>query len=277
MITIITATFNAAADLARTARSIRTQSYRHIQWVVIDGGSVDGTVEEIRANSDIIDYWVSEPDGGIYDAWNKGCARISGEWVLFIGAGDEFARTDTLEACAVYLTMDAGRHEIVYGRIELVSPSGAVIAELGEPWQNMKGKWGGLLPLLPPHPSSFHHRALFARAPAFDTRFRYAGDTAFVLESVLRREPLYIPVLVDRMLTGGVSVRPGNILRIAKERRDIARGLRVKAPALHSLAWAAAIAGQLASHYLLPATARRALRALGARDREQRQHAAPGG
>jgi glycosyltransferase involved in cell wall biosynthesis len=257
LITIVTSTFNARGALERTAASIRAQTYGSIQWIVIDGGSRDGTVDEIRANAASIDYWVSEPDQGIYDAWNKGCARIAGEWVMFIGAGDELAAPDTLARCAPYLAEAAGKHDIVYGRIELVTEGGEVVAVLGEPWERLKGRWGGLLPLLPPHPGSFHHRSLFRGARSFDTHYRYAGDSAFVVESVLRRDPLYIPVLVDRMLTGGVTVRPDNIARLARERREISRRLPVRPPLLHRLGWHASIAALLAAHALLPARVRR--------------------
>ncbi len=256
LITIITSTFNARGALERTAASIRAQTHGSIQWIVVDGGSSDGTVDEIRANSASIDYWVSEPDEGIYDAWNKGCARIAGEWVLFIGAGDELAAPDTLARCAPYLAESAGTHDIVYGRIELVTEGGEVVASLGEPWARLKGRWGGLLPLLPPHPGSFHHRSLFRGALSFDTRYRYAGDTAFVVESVLRRDPLYVPVLVDRMLTGGVSVRPDNIARLARERRAISKALPVRPPLLHRLEWHASVAAQRAAHALLPTRVR---------------------
>lgn len=259
LIAIVTASFNAAADLVRTARSIRDQLYSNIEWIIIDGGSSDDTLEEIRRNQDIIKFWSSEPDRGIYDAWNKGCAHASGEWVLFLGAGDELAGADAIERCASYLSGARGKYEIVYGKIELMSPDGRGLGELGEPWSALQGKWGGLLPLLPPHPSSFHHRSILAGTKPFDSRFRYAGDTDFVVRSVLRRDPLFIPVLVDRMLAGGVSARPSTTLQIARERRAIASTLRVRAPFLHRARWHMTVLARLATLKLVPTSVRRTL------------------
>jgi glycosyltransferase involved in cell wall biosynthesis len=257
LISIVTATYNAQGDLAKTAASIRGQSYPHIQWLVIDGGSTDSTGDEIRRNADIIDYWVSEPDDGIYDAWNKGCARLLGEWVLFIGSGDELAAPDVLERFVPYLMEARGRHELVYGRIQLVTPADRMITEIGAPWEELAGRWGGLLPRMPPHPSTFHCRSLFGCPRPFDSGFRYAGDAEFMVRSILRCQPLYVPITVDRMLAGGVSVRPSNYLKVARERREIANRLPQPAPLLHRARWYLATAFQYAVLRILPAAVRR--------------------
>jgi glycosyltransferase involved in cell wall biosynthesis len=257
MISIITATYNAAREFAKTAESIRRQTYPHIQWIVIDGASTDSTLDEIRRNEDLIDYWVSEPDHGIYDAWNKGCARLLGEWVLFIGSGDELASPDVLERFVPSLVVAGGRHEIVYGRTQLVTPGGTAIAELGAPWGDLVGRWGGLLPLMPPHPSSFHHRSMFGDVRPFDSGFRYAGDSEFISRSVMRREPLFVPMTVDRMLTGGVTVRPSNYLGVARERRQIAKRLPQRAPLMHRVRWYVTTALQYMVLTLVPAVVRR--------------------
>ena len=83
LITIITATYNAAQYLPRTIKSIREQTYENIEWIIIDGNSTDETIELIQQNEDVIDYWMSEPDAGIYDAWNKGISLARGEWIAF--------------------------------------------------------------------------------------------------------------------------------------------------------------------------------------------------
>lgn len=269
LISIITATYNAASELAVTARSIRDQTYPRIQWIVIDGGSRDGTVDEIRRNEDIVSYWQSEKDRGIYDAWNKGCSEIEGDWVLFLGAGDELAGCDVIEKCVSHLERAGDAHEIVYGKIALISEDGTALCEIGEPWAALKGKWGGLLPLLPPHPSSFHRGEMFKGRNPFDTRFRFAGDSDFVARSVLRADPLFIPLLVDRMLAGGVSARSSNTLRLARERRFIASGLHVKAPILHAVRWHMAVAFRLAVLVLPQGVRRQVARWVRSPSREQ--------
>lgn len=90
LISIVTATFNAGHYLADTLKTIRSQDYPNVEWIVIDGGSTDGTIDLLRANEDIIDYWLSEPDRGLYDALAKGFEQANGEILCWLGAGDIF-------------------------------------------------------------------------------------------------------------------------------------------------------------------------------------------
>lgn len=96
-ISIITICFNAAADLENTVASVRSQKYKDYEYIVVDGGSNDGTVEVINKSLDVITKWVSEPDKGIYDAMNKGINMASGDWVIMMNAGDVFADSDVLQ------------------------------------------------------------------------------------------------------------------------------------------------------------------------------------
>jgi glycosyltransferase involved in cell wall biosynthesis len=88
LISIITVACNAVQHLPDTLESIRSQDYRNFEWIVIDGGSTDGTTEFLRAHEDVIDYWLSEPDRGMYDALAKGFERAGGEIVCWLNAGD---------------------------------------------------------------------------------------------------------------------------------------------------------------------------------------------
>src|ERR1700744_4940678 len=87
-ISVITVCYNAVKVIEPTLLSVITQAYNNIEYIVIDGGSNDGTVELIKKHADKITYWVSEPDEGVYDAMNKGIDKATGSWVYFIGAGD---------------------------------------------------------------------------------------------------------------------------------------------------------------------------------------------
>lgn len=95
-VTLVTVTYNAGALLARTLESLRHQQYAPKEIIVVDGRSTDNTVSIIHRYADCIDRWVSEPDGGIYDAMNKGVAMATGEWIVFMNAGDIFAADDVL-------------------------------------------------------------------------------------------------------------------------------------------------------------------------------------
>ena len=90
LISVITVTFNAAQHLPDTLRTMRAQEYSNVEWIIIDGGSTDGTIDILRANEDVIDYWVSEPDQGMYDALAKGFERANGEILCWLNAGDMF-------------------------------------------------------------------------------------------------------------------------------------------------------------------------------------------
>jgi glycosyltransferase involved in cell wall biosynthesis len=118
-ITIITVTKNDTQELARTLESIRLQHYSQKELVVVNGGSSSGTVELIRKNMDLMASCISEPDHGIFDAMNKGLARSTGEWVIFMNAGDVFSSGDVLSELAGFIEKEGdsgvGREGVIYG------------------------------------------------------------------------------------------------------------------------------------------------------------------
>lgn len=110
-VSVITVTKNDCSGLARTILSVANQDYENIQFVVIDAGSRDGSLELIKHHHAAIDTWVSEPDEGIYHAMNKGMVLANGEWLLFMNAGDEFAGTDALSSAVAVIEPGA---DVVY-------------------------------------------------------------------------------------------------------------------------------------------------------------------
>lgn len=95
-ISVVTVCYNAADTIERTMLSVLNQTYHDIEYIIIDGGSTDGTVDIIRKYADKIAYWASEPDKGIYDAMNKGIKVATGEWINFMNAGDIFCDKNVL-------------------------------------------------------------------------------------------------------------------------------------------------------------------------------------
>lgn len=95
-ISIITVTYNCVDTIEKTIMSVNNQVYNNIEYIVIDGGSTDGTVEKIKKHSDKISLWVSEKDKGIYDAMNKGIRMSHGIWLIMLNAGDTFANDNVL-------------------------------------------------------------------------------------------------------------------------------------------------------------------------------------
>jgi glycosyltransferase involved in cell wall biosynthesis len=108
IVTVITVTYNCGRDLEDTILSVLNQSYSNIEYIVVDGGSQDGTLNILTKYDHAIDYWISEPDKGIYDAMNKGILLSSGDWLSFLNAKDTFCEPRTIETVATqYFHNDA--------------------------------------------------------------------------------------------------------------------------------------------------------------------------
>lgn len=197
MISVIVAVYNGERLLQRCIDSVASQSHRDRELIIIDGGSGDGTQAIIRANASTIAHWESEPDRGIYHAWNKALAHMRGEWACFLGADDYFSDRDSL---AVLAAASPGA-ELVSGRVALVDESGRSLRILGEAWNWPRMKYRQVIA----HPGALHHRSLFVRHGEFDEQLRIAGDYEFLL----RLGPSLAAGFVDQVIVcagaGGVS------------------------------------------------------------------------
>ncbi|TAK85446.1 MAG: glycosyltransferase [Betaproteobacteria bacterium] len=237
LVSIVTSTLDAAEVLPHTIRSLAAQEGARFEWIVVDGGSSDGTVELLRRHEKLIGRWLSEPDAGICDAWNKALAMARGEWLVFLGAGDEFAAPDTLARISSQLARAHPPHDLVYGNLIYVSPLGRQdLEEVGGPWNELRDRWEIGRPALPPHPALFHHRSLFAGGRCFDTRFRIAGDADFLLRHALRKPPLYVPLAVVRTPVDGLSMNLRHAAQLAREIGIINRELGLAPPLAHRVA-----------------------------------------
>jgi len=116
VISIITVAYNAAADIEGTIQSVLSQSYTHVEYLIIDGASTDNTVNIVKKYETQL-KWQSEPDKGLYDAMNKGLQKATGDFVLFLNAGDRLYEKDTLERVFTHYTEDI---DVLYGEVMMV-------------------------------------------------------------------------------------------------------------------------------------------------------------
>lgn len=200
LITIITATYNASEYLLRTIKSIRDLTYDNVEWIVVDGASKDATVELIRQNDDAIDYWISEADCGIYDAWNKGVLLARGDWIAFLGAGDVY-KPDALNVYMNAILQSSVMLELVSSRVQFVDDDGLVKRVKGEPF-----KWDAFRKYMTiAHAGALHHRSLFENHGLFDASYSSSGDYELFMRCGAGLKSMYLNVVTADMLIGGVS------------------------------------------------------------------------
>ena len=172
-ISIITVCFNSADTIEHTIISVINQSYKNIEYIIIDGGSTDGTLEIIRKYEEYISYWVSEPDKGIYDAMNKGIKAATGEIIAFINSDDWYADGAVKTVVEKFRETNA---DAVHAIVKLVK-NGNIVGEFG---RNPKLE-DFFCKMVIPHPATFV-RASVVKEELFDTSYKIAADYDLLLK-----------------------------------------------------------------------------------------------
>lgn len=126
LITVIIAVYNGMGTLPQCLEKIWAQRFHDWELIVVDGASTDGTTEYLKSISEKVDVLISEPDTGVYNAWNKAIKVAAGEWICFVGADDEFASPLVLEQVASVLKNKVHGEKYVYGSINVVNQRGAI-------------------------------------------------------------------------------------------------------------------------------------------------------
>lgn len=218
LVTMIVAVYNGAQTLQQCIDSFAQQTYENKELIIIDGGSQDGTVDLLKANNAQISYWISEPDRGIYNAWNKGLAQAKGEWICFLGADDYLWDTSVLERMAMNLLAIPHNIHVAYAQIMLLNVNGGNLYPVGESWLKVKERFKQLMCI--PHQGVMHRRSLFEKRGVFDESFRIAGDYELLLRELKTGDAWFIPDLITTgMRQGGVSSDPENTLVTMREIR----------------------------------------------------------
>ena len=222
-ISIVTVCFNSADTIEDTIRSVLSQQYSRLEYIVVDGGSTDGTLDILARYRGRIAKCVSERDRGIYDAMNKGVRLAEGEFVGFLNADDVYASPTVISEIAEALR--AAHTDSVYG--DLVYTGRRATARVVRYWRGGEYRprafYSGWVP---PHPTFFCRTALYRRLGGFNPDYRIAGDFELMLRFIEKEHigVRYIPKPFVRMRAGGRA----NTLR------GIIRGNREIVHAFHS-------------------------------------------
>jgi len=222
-ISIITATFNRVDTIVHALASVQGQSWQQVEHIVIDGASTDGTLQVLAAQRERIAVLVSERDGGLYEALNKGFALTTGDVVGLLHSDDFFADERVLER--VVLAFADPAVDGVYGDLDYVAKADP--ARIVRRWRSgaytrekLSRGW------MPPHPTLFLRRSVIERWGGFDTSYRIAADYDAMLRYLAKGgiSLAYIPEVLVKMRLGGESNR--SLARIVRKSREDYAALR---------------------------------------------------
>ncbi|HYF69232.1 MAG TPA: glycosyltransferase family 2 protein [Ohtaekwangia sp.] len=209
-ISIITVVFNGAQLLEETIKSVLLLAYDSIEYIIIDGGSTDGSVEVIDRFKDRISYSISEPDKGIYDAMNKGIRKATGDWINFMNCGDRFSSSDAL---GFFEEDQFNNVDVIYGDALIKYPT----FNKKFNGHDINNFWKAM---------PFCHQSCFVKSTlmkeySFDTRYKYAADFEFLYKAYLNDKKFFhISIEICQYdFTQGASVL--HSLKSVKERRMI--------------------------------------------------------
>lgn len=222
-ISVVTVTYNSAATLEETMLSVLNQTYSDVEYIIIDGGSTDGTVDIIKKYADRLAYWVSEPDKGIYDAMNKGVAIATGDYINFLNSGDIFYSDTTL--LDVLTNKEFENADVIYGDIILVYNRFEVYSTPA-PLE----KFPQFDPIS--HPSSLTKLYALKKRP-FDISYRIAGDYEFFYWMYIHGMKFhYIPLPITKydaengVSANNVSKRIDEEYRVNGKKKTIMYGFK---------------------------------------------------
>ena len=228
-ISVITINYNRREELRQTIESVVAQQYPNLEYIVVDGGSTDGSLEVIKAYEKYISYWVSEPDEGIYCALNKGLGKVTGKWFNFMNAGDFFSHPDSLFR---FQECFNSKYSLVYSDCYHLYPNGHKIPS------NQKGLFKYTLFL-----NALNHQSIFFNSAKsinlkYDTNLKIASDLDLIVRLYFQCENRndFSYHIKNQYLTtyrmGGFSSQHKSLL--IKERREVMKKLPVlyKIPSL---------------------------------------------
>ena len=203
LISVLTAVYNNASSIEDAITSVQSQSYQNIEYVVIDGGSTDGTKDILKRHGSSIDICISEPDGGLYDALNKAIRLANGEYVIFLHSDDIFHNEDSLQTLITkILEADA---EICLSSVVITDKEMTRVIRYYPPYKPTQ--WLFRIGCMPPHPGCLFKRSLHDEFGFYSTDYKIAGDFDFLVRMFFARPIRWTlaKTVTTRMRRGGRS------------------------------------------------------------------------
>lgn len=210
LFSIITINYNNSEGLRQTIDSVVSQTYHEYEYIIIDGGSTDGSVDVIGFFSDKIDYWVSEKDRGIYHAMNKGVAQAHGDYCIFMNSGDCFYDRQVLDT----VVATHAEEDIIVGKV-VIDESDRIISPPPKGEFTMYHLYSGSIP----HQGSFIRTDLLRKHP-YDEELRISSDWKFFVQTLIfdKCSIRYIDSFVARYDTGGIGLSHPELMKNEKDK-----------------------------------------------------------
>lgn len=217
-LSIITINLNNASGLRKTIESVVNQTYTDFEYIVIDGNSIDGSVEVIKEFEDKITYWVSEPDKGIYSAMNKGLRISNGEIITFLNSGDIYNAPFSVEIAINLITRKEKLTKIFFFDLILCSQNRFTLYSVSD----IRNKSAILIKGFG-HPATFYLHDLLESANGFNESFRISADRELYMRLLLKEKiPFaYFPYAIAVFFEGGLSTNPQYLSQLHLEDQRI--------------------------------------------------------
>jgi glycosyltransferase involved in cell wall biosynthesis len=221
-LSIITINYNNFLGLQKTVESVTSQTWQEFEYIVIDGGSTDGSAAYLESQTNNITYWISEPDKGIYNAMNKGIAMATGEYLFFLNSGDHFINTLSLQEVQKHLF----KQDVIYFNINVIHKENSYVLE-----NPAVLSFSYLHNNLPCHQCTFIHQSVFERVGYYDESLKIVADWKLLLQAILKHNVTYrkVDAVFSIFYKDGISSIPENQSIMEAERTQV---LEIEFPVL---------------------------------------------
>ena len=204
-VSVITVCYNSREYIGKAIESVLNQSYKNIEYIIIDGGSTDETINIVKESENIFNgklKWISEPDNGIYDAMNKGITLATGD-IIGILNSDDWYENDAVETMVEHFSKDENI-DIVHGKVNIVDFSGKFIREMYLKENAYDFKYSEFMPIF--HPTAFVKRDVYTNIGLFNTKYKIAADYDFILRGINNKLHIaFVNKVITNFRDSGIS------------------------------------------------------------------------